>query len=163
MHSLLHFLLSGTEFLLGSASCQAVETEWEFLFNLRGLFLQSVGFPFDSQGPGSSLNFLLLLSHYKAIENGNQTCSLGLVGRMTCLALNIYRCGGKHIPCKIRLVLMKLLIRYSGRIMLKPGTSPGSDQVRLYSPRKSFRCSTAFSPEKRLLEDLKLTYCCYLK
>ena len=91
-------------FLLGSASCQAVETEWEFLFNLRGLFLQSVGFPFDSQGPGFSRNFLLLLSHYKAIENGNQTCSLGLVGRMTCLALNIYRCGGKHIPCKIRLI-----------------------------------------------------------
>ena len=79
-----------------------VETEWEFLFNLRGLFLQSVGFPFDSQGPGFSRNFLLLLSHYKAIENGNQTCSLGLVGRMTCLALNIYRCGGKHIPCKTR-------------------------------------------------------------
>ena len=90
----------GGSYLLGSASCQAVETEWEFLFNLRGLFLQSVGFPFDSQGPGSSINFLLLLSHYKAIENGNQTCSLGLVGRMTCLALNIYRCGGKHIPCK---------------------------------------------------------------
>ena len=76
-------------FLLGSASCQAIETEWEFLFNLRGLFLQSVGFPFDSQGPGFSRNFLILLSHYKAIENGNQTCSLGLVGRMTCLALNI--------------------------------------------------------------------------
>ena len=75
-------------FLLGSASCQAVETEWEFLFNLRGIFLQSVGFPFDSQGPGFSRNFLLLLSHYKAIENGNQTCSLGLVGRMTCLALD---------------------------------------------------------------------------
>ena len=96
--------------LLGAGKRQAVETEWGFLFNLRGLFLQSVGFPFDSQGPGSSRNFLLLLSYYKAIENGNQTCFLGLVGRMTCLALNIYRCGGKHIPCKIRLVLMKLFI-----------------------------------------------------
>ena len=52
---------------------QAIETEWGFLFNLRGLFLQSVGFPFDSQGPGSSRNFSLLLSHYKAIKNGNQT------------------------------------------------------------------------------------------
>ena len=70
-------------FLLGAVKRQAVETESGFLFNLRGLFLQSVGFPFDSQGPGSSRNFLLLLSHYKAIENGNQTCSLGLVGRMT--------------------------------------------------------------------------------
>ena len=131
-----------------------------------GISLQSAGFPFDSQGPGSSRIFLLLLSHYKATENGNQTCSLGLVGRMTCLALNIYRCEGKHIPCKIRLVLMKLLIPHnyvSGRIMLKPGTSPRSDQVRLYPSRKSFSCSTAFSLEKRLLEDLKLTYCCYLK
>ena len=98
------------DFLLGACQRQAVETEWGFLFNLRGLFLQSVGFPFDSQGPGSSRNFLLLLSYYKEIENGNQTCFLRLVGRMTCLALNIYRCGGKHIPCKIRLVLMKLLI-----------------------------------------------------
>ena len=41
--------------------------------------------------------------------------------------------------------------------MRKPGTSPRSDQVRLYPPRKSFSCSTAFSPEIRLLEDLKLT------
>ena len=46
-------------FLLGSASCQAVETERGFLFNLQGLFLQSVGFPFDSQGPGSTRNVLL--------------------------------------------------------------------------------------------------------
>ena len=47
-------------FLLGAAK-QAVETERGFLFDLRGLFLQSVGFPFDSQGPGSCRN---VLRHY---------------------------------------------------------------------------------------------------
>ena len=40
-----------------------------------GLFLQSVGFPFDIQGPGSSRNVLLHFLHNKAIEDGNQTCS----------------------------------------------------------------------------------------
>ena len=50
--------------LLGAA----IETERGFLFNLRGLFLQSVGFPFGSQGPDSSRKFLLLLSHYKALQ-----------------------------------------------------------------------------------------------
>ena len=40
--------------MLGAAKRQAVETERGFLFKLRGLFLQSVGFPFDRQGPGST-------------------------------------------------------------------------------------------------------------
>ena len=79
-----------------------------------GISLQSAGsfpsicggFPLTARGLVPVVIFLLLLSHYKEIENDNQTFSLGLVGRMTCLALNIYRCGGKHIPCKIRLVLM---------------------------------------------------------
>ena len=52
-----------------------------------GFFLQSVGLPFDIQGPGSSRNVLLHFLYNKAIEDGNQTCSppflLGLVGRMT--------------------------------------------------------------------------------
>ena len=54
-----------------------------------GFFLQSVGFPFGIQGPGSNRNVLLHFLHNKAIEDGNQTCSppflLGLVGRMTYL------------------------------------------------------------------------------
>ena len=58
-----------------------------------GFFLQSVGFPFDIQGPGSSRNVLLHFLHNKAIEDGNQTCSppflLGLVGRMTYLDLTL--------------------------------------------------------------------------
>ena len=40
-----------------------------------GFFLQSVGFPVDIQGPGSSRNVLLHFLHNKAIEDGNQTCS----------------------------------------------------------------------------------------
>ena len=40
-----------------------------------GFFLQSMGFPFDIQGPGSSRNVLLHFLHNKAIEDGNQTCS----------------------------------------------------------------------------------------
>ena len=48
-----------------------------------GFFLQSVGFPFDIQGPGSSCNVLLHFLHNKAIEDGDQTCFppflLGLV------------------------------------------------------------------------------------
>ena len=73
-----------------------------------GVFLQSVGFPFDIQGPGSSRSVLLHFLHNKAIEDGNQTCSppflLGLVGRMTYLDL-----------------MLNIKWR-SGRIMLKPGT-----------------------------------------
>ena len=73
-----------------------------------GGFLQSVGFPFDIQGPGSSRNVLLHFLHNKAIEDGNQTCSppflLGLVGRMTYLDLTL------------------TFSWRSGRIMLKPGT-----------------------------------------
>ena len=41
----------------------------------EGFFLQSVGLPFDIQGPGSSRNVLLHFLHNKAIEDGNQTCS----------------------------------------------------------------------------------------
>ena len=56
-----------------------------------GFFLQSVGFHFDIQGPGFSRN--VLLHFYKAIEDGNQTCSpsflLGFVGRMTYLDLTL--------------------------------------------------------------------------
>ena len=55
-------------------------------------FLQSVGFPFGSQGPGSSRNFSLLLSHYKAIENGNQTVLSRTCGKNDVL-------GSKHIAC----------------------------------------------------------------
>ena len=105
---------------LGAAKRQAIETEWGFLFNLWGLFLQSLGFPFDSQGPGSSRNFLLLLSLYIAIKNGNQT-----VLSMTCGKNDVL--GSKH--------------NYSwrsGRIMLKPGTSPRSDQVRMISTEEVF-------------------------
>ena len=58
-----------------------------------GVFLQSVGFPFDIQGPGSSRNVLLHFLHNKSIEDGNQTCPppflLGLVGRMTYLDLTL--------------------------------------------------------------------------
>ena len=35
-----------------------------------------MGFPFDIQWPGSSRNVLLHFLHNKAIEDGNQTCSL---------------------------------------------------------------------------------------
>ena len=74
-----------------------------------GVFLQSAGFPFDIQGPGSSRNVLLNFLYNKAIEDGNQTCStpflLGLVGRMTYLDLTLNIYPGR-----------------SGRIMLKPGT-----------------------------------------
>ena len=76
--------------MLGAAKRQAIETEWGFLFNLRGLSLQSVGFPFDSQGPGSSRNYLLLLSHYKAIKNGNQTMLSRTCGKNDVL-------GSKHM------------------------------------------------------------------
>ena len=59
--------------------------------SICGVFLQSVGFPFDIQGPGSNRNVLLHFLHNKAIEDGNQTCSppflLGLVGSMTYLDL----------------------------------------------------------------------------
>ena len=58
-----------------------------------GFFFQSMGFPFDIQGPGSSRNVLLQFLHNKEIEDGNQTCSppflLGLVGRMTFLDLTL--------------------------------------------------------------------------
>ena len=66
--------------------------------SLVGLFLQSVGFPFDIQGPGSSRNVLLHFLHNKATEDGNQTCSppflLGLVGRMTYLDLTFKHLAG---------------------------------------------------------------------
>ena len=62
-----------------------------------GFFLQSVGFPFDIQGPGSSRNVLLHFLYNKAIEDGNQTCStpflFGLVGRMTYLDLTLNLAG----------------------------------------------------------------------
>ena len=62
-----------------------------------GFFLQSLGFPFDIQGPGSSRNVLLHFLYNKAIEDGNQTCSppflLGLVGRMTYLDLALNLAG----------------------------------------------------------------------
>ena len=61
-----------------------------------GFFLQSVGFPYDIQGPAMvpvAINVLLHFLHNKAIEDGNQTCSppflLGLVGRMTYLDLRL--------------------------------------------------------------------------
>ena len=58
-----------------------------------GFFLQSVGFPFDIQGPGSSRNVLLHFLYNKAIEVGNQTCFppflLGLMGRVTYLDLTL--------------------------------------------------------------------------
>ena len=52
--------------LLGAVKRQAIETERGVLFNLRGLFLQSVGFIFDSQGPGSSRNVLLHFLYKKS-------------------------------------------------------------------------------------------------
>ena len=72
---------------------QAIETERGFLLQSVGIFLQSVGFPFDVQGPDSSRNVLLHFLYDKAIEDGNRTCSppflLGLVGRMTYLDLTL--------------------------------------------------------------------------
>ena len=60
-----------------------------------GFFLQSLGFPFDIQGPGSSRNVLLHFLYNKAIEDGNQTCSppflLGLVGRIQRIKLGSER------------------------------------------------------------------------
>ena len=47
-----------------------------------GVFLQSVGFPVDIQGPGSSRNVLLHFLHNKAIEDGNQTCSPPFLARL---------------------------------------------------------------------------------
>ena len=112
-------------FLLGAAKRQENETERGFLFNLRGLFLQSMGFPFDSQGPGSSRKFLLLLSHYKAIKNSNQSLLSAIVIR-TCGKTDVL--GSKCVTYSWR----------SGRIMLKPGTSPRSDQVRMVSTEEVF-------------------------
>ena len=84
------FIYIAGSFLLGAT---AIETERGFLLNLWVFFHQSVGFPFDIQGPCSSCNVLLHFLHNKAIEDGNQTCSppflLGLVGRMTYLDLTL--------------------------------------------------------------------------
>ena len=61
-----------------------------------GLFLQSVGFPFDIQGPGSSRNVFIHFLHKKSIEDGNQTCSPPFFIR-TCGKNDVLGSNVKHL------------------------------------------------------------------
>ena len=61
-----------------------------------GVFLQSVGFPFDIQGPGSSRNVLLYFLHNKAIEDGKPDL-LSAVFIRTCGKNDVLGSNVKHL------------------------------------------------------------------